>query len=110
MVNKYRAKPTTIDGIRFASQAEATRFMSLRMMEKAGLIRNLEPHPRFELFGASGEHVGWYTADSTYVVVATGEGVVEDVKSPATARNTAYRLRKRLLRQCLGIEVKEWFA
>jgi hypothetical protein len=83
--------------------------MSLRMQEKAGLIRNLEPHPKFELH-VNGEHFGFYTADSCYVICATGEAVVEDVKSPATARTEAYRMRKRLLRQCLGIEIKEWFA
>lgn len=42
--HKYHAKPTTVDGIRFASKAEARRYSELRLLEKAGEIKNLEAH------------------------------------------------------------------
>jgi hypothetical protein len=104
--SKYRATPVVIDGLRHASKAEATRFMALSMMERAGLIRDLEHQPRFELFGRDGSHIGFYSADSSYVICATGEAVVEDVKSPITARTAAFRRTVRLMKATWGIDVK----
>lgn len=49
---KYRAKPTVVDGFRFASQAEARRYKELLLLGQAGQVRNLELQPRFDL------HVG----------------------------------------------------
>ena len=47
---KYRAVPTVIDGIRFASKAEARRYGELRLLEQAGEIRDLVRQPRFALY------------------------------------------------------------
>lgn len=91
--NKYGAKPQVIDGIRFASKREANRFLLLRLSQRQGLITGLVPHPQFPLI-VNGRHVAYYTADSTYY--RDGKKVVEDVKSPSTARNEAYRLRSKL--------------
>jgi hypothetical protein len=104
--NKYRAQPITVDGIRFASKAEATRFQTLMMYERGGMIEGLEAHPKFELFGRDGSHIGFYSADSSYVICATGQAVVEDVKSPITARTAAFRRTLKLMRATWGIEVK----
>lgn len=48
--HKFNAKPTTVDGIRFASQAEARRYSELKLLEKAGEIINLELQPVFDLY------------------------------------------------------------
>ena len=48
-MNKYYAKKTTVDGIEFDSKAESARYSELVMLQKAGVIRNLERQVRFEL-------------------------------------------------------------
>lgn len=110
---KYRNRPCSAFGIAFASRAERERYAQLRILEWAGLIRDLEPHPRFDLVvqGPAGPvRVGRYTADSRYVVVkmpplAPGEVVVEDVKSRPTM-TTAARLRIRLYEALTGERVR----
>jgi len=47
--SKYKAVPTVVDGVRFASKAEAKRDAELVLLEKAGDIRNLRRQPRFPL-------------------------------------------------------------
>lgn len=48
-MTKYRAIPIYIDGIRFASKAEARRYTELKLLERAGEISELELQPRFAL-------------------------------------------------------------
>lgn len=105
MSNKYGAQPTERHGITFASKAEARRYEELRLLEMGGDITNLEVHPRYELV-VNGVRVGRYTGDFRYVETS-GLIVVEDVKSSATAKNTAYRLRKKLVWALYGIEIQE---
>ncbi len=94
---KYRAEPQVLDGQRFDSKAELRRFHELLTMGRAGLLSELELHPRFPLV-VNGVKVGVYTADFAYRVPnANGVFCVEDVKSPVTRKETAYRLRKKLV-------------
>lgn len=50
MANKFGARAVEVDGYRFASKAEAGRYEELRMMQLAGEIKSLVPHPRFALY------------------------------------------------------------
>lgn len=111
---KYRNTPTTVDGIRFDSLKEARRYQELRLLEKAGEIGSLETHPTFPLhvsvvvmgdFNGVHRQVGHYTADFGYR--QNGQYVVEDVKSPSTRKNTAYRLRKRMVEAQYGFTITE---
>ena len=103
--HKYGAKPTEADGIRFDSKAEARRYYELKLMEKAGLIVNLELQPRFD-FVVNGQKLPrtFYKADFRYLDVETNEVVVEDVKGMITP---IYSLKKKLMKACHGIEIKE---
>lgn len=47
--SKYGAIPTTLDGIRFASKAEARAYQVLKIMESRGSITELRLQPRYEL-------------------------------------------------------------
>jgi hypothetical protein len=47
-----------------------------------------------------------YRADFL-VIDRDGTWHVEDAKSPATAKDKTYRLKKRLMRECLGTEIRE---
>jgi len=112
--NKYGAKPVTVDGIRFDSTKESRRYGELRLLEKAGLIKNLETQPRFpidvvELWRPGAKRLincGFFTADFRYVETATDTVVIEDTKSGPT-KTTAYRLRKRLVEAIHGVKISE---
>lgn len=108
--NKFNAQAVVVDGHRFASKHEASRYRDLQVLSRAGEIRDLELQPAFPIVahGADGQPavVAKYHADFRYVVVKTGEVVVEDAKSAAT-RTTAYRLRKRLVEACHQIQIHE---
>lgn len=108
--NKFNAQPVVLDGHRFASKHEAARYRDLQVLVRAGEIRDLELQPGYAIVahGADGRPapVAKFHADFRYVVVKTGEVVVEDAKSPAT-RTTAYRLRKKLVEACHQIQIRE---
>ncbi len=101
--SKYRAVPVVIDGIRFASKAEGARYGTLKKEQTAGFITGLECHPKFKLFGRDGSVIGVYSADFCYV--RNGLHVVEDVKSPITARTAAFRRTQKLMLSSHGIEI-----
>lgn len=104
--NKYSAEPTTVDGVKLASKAEARRFRQLQMMERAGAIQDLEVHPRFDLIVA-GVKVGVYTADFRYIDCESRKLVVEDVKGGRATITEAYRLRKRIVQALYDVEITE---
>ncbi len=99
-MTKYKAKPVTIDGIRFASQREGSRYRDLKLMEQAGKITGLELQPVFEL--APGVLVPGekrkrpplrYVADFAYTD-SDGRRVVLDVKGVQTP---VFRIKLHLL-------------
>ena len=110
--HKYGAVATTVDGIRFASQKEAARYCELKILEKAGVVKDIEIQPKFALcvplHGRTNVHVkvGTYRADFRYREGPRGILVIEDVKSAGT-RTTAYRLRKRMVEAQYGITIRE---
>src|SRR3990167_5299112 len=63
--SKYRNVATTVDGIRFASKAEARRYTELKLLERAGEIISLRRQVAFPI-AINGEHVCHYVADFEY--------------------------------------------
>ncbi len=107
--HKYGAIPTTLDGIRFDSKREAFRYMELKLLEKAGIIRDLEPHPKFPIHVAHhrcGEltQVCVYKADFRYREGPRGLLKVEDVKGVCTP---VYKLKKKMVEAQYGIQITE---
>jgi len=103
-MTKYRNKKCEYDGFKFDSVKERDRYIELRFLEHAGKISGLEVHPRFELIPKQpGEQAAYYTADFAYwdndFKAKTKTRIVEDVKSPATAKAKDYILRRKLFRQ-----------
>ncbi len=105
VIRKYRNVPTVVDGVTFSSKAEARRYGELKLLQRAGQIAALELQPKFTLT-VNGVKVCKYIGDFAYIEV-NGSRVVEDVKSPATKANRVYQLKKKLLRACEGVEIKE---
>lgn len=99
--HKYGAIPTVIDGMRFASKAEATRYSELVTLQRAGVISSLECQPRYAL-AVNGVKIGTYVADFRYTL--GGEQIVEDVKG---VRTPVYRLKARLMLALHGVTVRE---
>lgn len=101
---KYRSRRTTLDGQTFDSKAEASRFASLSVMQRAGRISGLQTQRRFALV-VNGHIIATYVADFSYFDEATKADVVEDVKSGATL-TPVFRLKEKLMMALYGIEIK----
>ena len=103
--SKYHNHKIKYMGIGFDSQKEMNRYQELLLLERAGLICNLELQPRCDLI-VNGHKPGYYKEDFRYKDVATGIIVLEDVKSPAT-RTAVYRLKKKLVKALYGVKIIE---
>lgn len=107
-MNKYRNVPTIVDGVRFDSKAEASRYNELKLLLRAGKISDFK-YTRSELtyrVVISGKKICDYIADFAYRDNATGLVVVEDVKSSIT-RTPVYKLKKKLVEAMHGIKIVE---
>lgn len=85
--SKYRNKPQVVDGVRFASKAEAKRDAELLLLERAGKIADIKRQPRFPLI-VNGEKICTYVGDWEYLDLTSGATrsgrVVEDRKGALT--------------------------
>jgi len=111
-VNKYRNTKIIIDGIEFDSKKEGLRYKELKLLERAGLIKELKMQTSFELqpsFKKNGKTIRAITYKSDFdYYTKDGRHVLEDVKSPATAKDKTYILKKKMLQYKYDdIEFKE---
>lgn len=106
---KYHNERVATDDGDFDSKAEAARWADLKIMQRAGQIKDLERQVRIPLHGQNGPLLGEngrprvYVADFTYFDCALGVPVIEDRKGFKTKE---YVLKKAILR-AQGIEIKE---
>ena len=105
MTTKYHNRKTEYQGITFDSQKEMKRYQELLLLERAGLVQDLELQPRYDLV-VNGHKVGFYKGDFRYKDVATDMVVLEDVKSPVT-RTAVYQLKKKLVKALYNVEITE---
>ncbi|MCK5020766.1 MAG: DUF1064 domain-containing protein [Candidatus Peribacteraceae bacterium] len=115
--NKYNAKKTVVDGIKFDSIKESVRYQELKMLQRAGVIRGLELQPRYNVV-INGHKICYYLADFRYFDNEKGREVVEDVKAmPKTAKAQKafkgtgawriYRIKKKLVEALYPIVIIE---
>jgi hypothetical protein len=108
--NKYKNEKVTIDGITFDSIAEGNRYAELKLLQRQGIIKDLELQPEYLLqdsFTKDGikHREIKYIADFRYIVVATGELKIEDTKGCKTKE---YRLKKKLFEKMYpGLSITE---
>ena len=86
-MNKYRNKKVIVDEKEFDSKREGNRYKELKLLERAGEIKDLELQPRFLLqdsFKKNGRTFRKieYVADFKYI--ENGKTIVEDVKGMQT--------------------------
>ena len=117
--NKYSNQKVTIDGETFDSKREAKRYFELKLLERAGEIKNLKRQekyvvipPQYEwITDAKGkpkqrciERECCYIADFVYHDARTGELVVEDTKGVRTEK---YIIKRKLMLKEYGIKISE---
>ena len=116
-----------VDGVKFDSLKEATRYRELSLLERAGTITELELQKRFELipaqyetyprYGKNGkrlkdgqrciEKAVFYVADFDYLD-ADGNHVVEDVKGyKGSTAYAVFAIKRKLMLHVHGIKIKE---
>lgn len=125
-MNKYgNRKVSTIDGEVFDSQREATRYQELKLLERAGAIKDLKRQVSYELIpvqrepntlnkidskrgrviqGKVIEKAVSYRADFTYTDTKTNETIVEDSKG---FRTKEFVIKRKLMLYIHGIKVRE---
>lgn len=96
-MNKYRNEKTEIDGIKFDSKREARYFIYLRAMQRAGKCI-FERQVVFKLPGGIK-----YVAD----FVEQWHGAPRIVTDCKGFQTPVYRLKKKLMKNCLGIKINE---
>jgi hypothetical protein len=106
--SKYGAVKQTVDGITFASKREAKRYQELRLLEKAGEIKDLVLQPKYSLHAPTRSFgralIGHYVADFRYLEGPKFFLVVEDAKG---FRTQLYAWKKRHVEAEHGIAVRE---
>lgn len=101
---KYRNTRCEHEGVIFDSIKERTRWLQLLLLAKDGQITYLERQVAFPII-INGILICKYYADAVYY--ENGQRIVEDTKSIITKKNPVYRLKKKMLKAVLGIEVRE---
>ena len=96
----------TVDGIVFDSKRESARYQELKFEERAGMICDIIVQPDFPVW-INGTKFCTYTADFSFFDKILGQSIYEDVKSAGTAKDTAYRLRKKAAELFHGIKITE---
>ena len=93
-MNKYKNIKVKLDGITFDSKKEAVHYAYLKSLEKRGIITDLQLQTKLD-FKIDGKKIFTYKPDFEYND-EFGHHIV-DVKSPITAKNPTFRLKKKLI-------------
>ena len=111
MVAKYHNKKVEYDGYTFDSIKEKNYYIKLKLLEKAGKIKELELQkeyelqPSFKLNNKTSRKIT-YRSDFTYKTTEDDKLHVVDVKG---FRTDVYRLKKKLFEYKYRIEIEEVF-
>ena len=119
--NKYHNHKVELQGEVFDSKKEATRWLELKALEKAGKISGLQRQKKFELIpaqyeeGTTGPRGGYkkgkllerevvYYADFVYFDEEEKDFVIEDAKG---VRTPEYVIKRKLLLWLRGYQIRE---
>ena len=108
--NKYHTTKVIYNGIKFDSKKERARFITLKQLEKMGIIKELELQKKFLLQEGYTNAEGkkrrpiYYIADFYYYDYIDNKWVVEDVKG---VRTDVYKLKKKLFEYKYNLTIDE---
>jgi hypothetical protein len=106
--NNRRVK--TAAGVSFDSESEHRRWQELELLQKAGEIRELRLHPRYDL-SVNGYHICRYVADYEYecrndpLSPQKWVWVCEDRKAGAITQTPTFRIKRKLMLAIFNINV-----
>ncbi len=118
---KYNNRTVTFDGMKFDSLKEYSRYTELKLLERAGKIKELRRQVPYELIpaqreadvigkrggvkkGALIERAVTYIADFVYYDCESGKEIVEDTKG---MRTKEYIIKRKLMLHIHGIRIRE---
>lgn len=112
LVSKYHNKKVIYDGIKFDSIKEKNRYIELKLLERAGLIKDLKLQYEFELqpaFTLNNKKIRKisYIADFYYFDNKLNDFIIEDVKSEITKKDKTYCLKKKMFEYRYKKEITE---
>lgn len=99
---KYGNKRVEIDGVKFDSKHEAAVYQELMLRVRAGELKTVCRQVKFDLPGGI-----VYIADFVAIRPDLSIEGVYDAKSKATQKNRVYINKKKQMKACLGIEIRE---
>jgi hypothetical protein len=92
---KFCNSKVEIDGCMVDSKKESRRYVELKQAQAYGFIHSLQVHPVFVL------------SVCKYIANLDGKFIIEDVKSKVTRKISTYRLKKKLMKNELDLEITE---
>ena len=105
--NKFSARKVTVDNLTFDSQAEAKRYGELKLLERAGKIRDLRVHWPIRCM-VNGKLICTLKPDFGYWDDRIDQLRYEDVKGFKRGSHYAlFRVKKKLAEALYGITIKE---
>lgn len=99
---KYGNRKVEIDGMKFDSRHEAGAYIMLMQRVRAGELKCVLRQVPFDLPGGIR-----YIADFVTILPDMKIEAVIDAKSEATKRNRVYINKKKQMKACWGIEIRE---
>lgn len=106
-MSKYNNKKIRVGGEVFDSKREYNRWCELRLLERSGIIQNLQRQVKFRLIDSQKtpertERPCDYIAD--FVYYENGKLVVEDCKG---MRTDVYKIKRKLMFKKYNISIRE---
>lgn len=101
--HKFGAVRTAVDGLAFASRAEAARYQQLTLLERLGTIRQLRLQTKWPLI-VNDITIGAYVSDFDYLEGEMNELKVEDVKG---VRTPLYKFKRKHFEAQYGFKIIE---
>lgn len=106
-MSKYNNQKIRVGGEVFDSKREYNRWCELRLLERSGIICNLQRQVKFRLIDSQKtpertERPCDYIAD--FVYYENGKRVVEDCKG---MRTDVYKIKRKLMLEKYNISIKE---
>ena len=110
--SKFFSKKVVVEGITFDSKKESQIYLNLKEQQEKGIIKDLELQKeyvlqdKFKLNNKTRREIK-YCADFVYYDTRDKKTHVIDVKSPYTAKDKVYRIKKKMFEYRYGIELEE---
>lgn len=108
--SKYFSKKVVVDGITFDSILESNVYIKLKMLQKNGVIKDLELQKEYILqdkFKINGKTRREITYKADFVYKTTKDDKLHIIDSKGY-RTEVYKIKKKLFEYKYGIEIEEW--